>query len=47
MVFLTNRSLAANKRRSLDLMREIRAGVADAVVGAVEGCAERKVQIQC
>jgi CubicO group peptidase (beta-lactamase class C family) len=47
VVFLTNRSLAANKRRSLDLMREIRAGVADAVVGAVEGCAERRVQIQC
>ena len=43
VVFLTNRSLAANRRRSLDLMREIRASVADAVVGAVEGCVERKV----
>lgn len=47
VVFLTNRSLAANRRRSLDLMREIRASVADAVVGAVEGCVERKVQWRC
>ena len=47
VVFLTNRSLAANRRRSLDLMREIRASVADAVVGAVERCAPREVQWRC